>query len=378
MPKKIAFIFALPIRTNPALITMPFGLNVIKLLDKKGYKIDVYLSEYKSSSYDYEFSERVTVHFLDHNYMWPKEGKWSYYSLTTYFRWISFFKLRNKYSHVFASGMAGITLGGILKRTNRKSKFIYMNDEFPDQGITSIWVKSEIRFAKRADFVSTPDESRFPPLCKQIRGLSNKKHFTLPNTPLMEDVENLPIIDWHEYFKIAPAKKIFLMAGGLQEFNQISELITSLQHWPENTVLILKGKNDVKGFKQKHSDLSEKIIWSSESFSPDKLHSLIKYCSASLCLYKHINDNLTYVGKSSGKLMRSVILGKPVITSTSDAFRFVEEMNIGIMTNSTGDIANAIRIIIERGSEMEKNCRDNYFKISFESYWEKFEAVLFD
>ena len=61
--KKAAFIFALPIRTNPILITMPFGLNIIQILDKKGYKIDVFLSEYRNNSYNNLFSNNVNILF---------------------------------------------------------------------------------------------------------------------------------------------------------------------------------------------------------------------------------------------------------------------------------------------------------------------------
>ena len=376
--KKIAFIFALPIRTNPILITMPFGLNVITLLDRKGYEIDVFLSEYRSEAYKDVFSDNVTIHFLDHNYMWPKEGKWSYYFLTTYFKFISFFKLRNSYSHIFASGMAGITLGGILKKSNKKGKFIYMNDEFPDQGNRNIWVASEIKYAQKADFVSTPDEERFPPLCKQIPGLSNKPHFPLPNTPLKDEIKNIPEINWHEYFKIEPSKKIFLMAGGLQEFNLITELLLSVKNWPKEAVLILKGKNDIKGFREKykHLDIPGKIFWTAESFSPEKLHSLIKYSTASMCLYRHINDNLTFVGKSSGKLMRSVLLGKPVVVSNAPGFEFVNELKIGVLVHGVNEIAQGIRFILTNEETLKKNCRLNYNKLSFEKYWTQFEKVL--
>ena len=376
--KKIAFIFALPIRTNPILITMPFGLNVITLLDRKGYDIDVYLSEYRSDAYKGIFSENVTIHFLDHNYLWPKEGIWSYYFLTSYFRFKSFFKLRNTYSHIFASGMAGITLGSILKKSNRKGKFIYMNDEFPDQGTKNIWVNAEIKHAQKADFLSTPDEERFPPLCKQIPGLSNKPHFPLPNTPLLDEINDIPQIDWHAYFEIDPSKKIFLMAGGLQEFNLITELLSSVKNWPDEAVLILKGKNDIKGFREKHQhlDIPGKIFWTAESFSPEKLHSLIQYSTASMCLYRHINDNLKFVGKSSGKLMRSILLGKPVVVSKAPGFEFVDDLNIGKTIEGEEGISEGIRYILENEVELWKNCKKQYQKISFETYWSSFEETL--
>lgn len=359
---------------------MPFGLNVVTLLDRAGYEIDVYLSEYSNNAYDGLFSDRVHFHFLDHNYMWPKEGKWSYWFLTTYFRCLSIFKLRGKYSHVFASGMAGITLGGILKSVNRKAKFIYMNDEFPLQEEMNIWVKSEIRNAQKADFVSTPDEARFPPLCKQIKGLDRKAHFPLPNTPLMDEAATIPEKDWHAHFGIPKDKKLFLMAGGLQGSLLIAELMSSVKNWPENSVLIIKGKHEVRGFKEslEHLNIPEKIIWSVETFDPDTLHSLIRYCAASICLYNGINDNLAAVGKSSGKLMRSVWLGKPVIVSKQDSFQFVEDLGLGKMVDQPEEIADAVRYILENEKTLQENCVKHYPSISFEQYWTAFSKAIMD
>ena len=44
MVGKIAFILAFPIRTAPSLITMPFGMNIIQILDEQGVEIDVFIS----------------------------------------------------------------------------------------------------------------------------------------------------------------------------------------------------------------------------------------------------------------------------------------------------------------------------------------------
>ena len=91
--KKVAFIFALPIRSNPILITMPFGLNIIKILDQKGYNIDVYLSEYKNDAYKELFSKNVTVHFLNQNYLWRNQVPLAYFMVT------NFFKLKSIFQH---------------------------------------------------------------------------------------------------------------------------------------------------------------------------------------------------------------------------------------------------------------------------------------
>ena len=377
--KKVAFIFALPLRTSPILITMPFGLNIIQLLDKKDYEIDVFLSEYSNDSYQTLFSKNVSIHFIDQNYLWRNKVSLAFLLVTNFFKLKSIFKLRNKYDFIFGSGMAGITLGAILKKQNKKAKLVYLNDEFPNQGDLNlgkeIWTKNEIINAQIADIVATPDEYRFNALCNQIPNLSEKINFTLPNTPLIEELEDLPKINWHKEYNIPLEKKIFLMAGGISVHNYVIEIINSTQDWPENAVLLIKGKQN--SLLSKRIKNKKNIFYDDNILSPDKLHSLIKYCTASICIYKEINDNFEFVGKSSGKLMRSIALGKPVITNNSVSFNFVKDLNLGKMISHPNEISNAIKFILKNNDELKEKCRRNYSRISYETYWSKFQKELF-
>lgn len=376
--KKVAFIFALPLRTSPILITMPFGLNIIQLLDKKDYKIDVFLSEYRNDSYQNLFSKNVSIHFIDQNYLWRNKVSLAYFMVTNYFKLKSFFQFKNKYDLIFGTGMTGITLGTILKKQNIKAKLVYLNDEFPKQGELDlgkeIWIENEIINAQTADIVATPDEYRFKALCNQIPNLSNKPNFTLPNTPLINELENLPKINWHKQFHIPVEKNIFLMAGGISDHNYILEIINSVKDWPENTVLLIKGKqnsllNDI--IKNNNN-----IFYSDTVLEPEMLHSLIKYCTASICLYKEVNDNFKFVGKSSGKLMRSIGLGKPVITNNSISFDFINQYNLGILIDTQLNLPNSIKYIIENQDVLNANCKKYYSKISYEKYWKDFEKAI--
>ena len=379
--KSVAFIFALPVRTNPILITMPFGLNVITLLSKKGYQIDVYLTEYTNQSYDIIYSENVTIKFIDQNYLWRNKVSLAFSLVTNYFKCLSFFKLRNKYDFIFSCGMTGITLGQILKKYNKNSKLIYLNDEFPDATTDKkleIWKNAEKHNGSKANIVCTPDESRYEPLCRQIPKLNKIPHYTLPNAPLIDEIKNTPEINWHKYFELSPDKKIFLSAGGIGDLYFLPELLNSLENWPDDAILILKGKNNINSIKNKYSHLpiKDKVIWCSDNFLPDELHSLIKYSTASICLYKNENDNIYYMGKSSGKLMRSIALGKPVITSNFSSLNFVEELEIGKQAGKETEIVKAVNYIIKNGNQLQTNCIQKYSSISFEKYWSKLEESI--
>jgi len=378
MVGKIAFILAFPIRTAPSLITMPFGMNIIQILDEQGVEIDVFLSEYESNVYDDLFSDRVSFKFLDSNYLWPKEGRQSYYALSTFFKLYSFLKLRNRYSHVYGSGMAGIKLADILKKQNKNATFYYLNDELPGDDNKNIWVKGEKKSASNADIIISPDETRIPPLLKQIPDLIDKPAFVLPNSPLLADLTSIPVLDWHKKFSIDKDKKLFLVAGGLSSDTMIEQTINSVKKWPKNTALIVKGKNQSKSFKEKYSKLlnSNNIIFFSEELSPPLLHSLIQYCTASICIYNPRNANLKYIGKSSGKMMRSLLLGRPVIVMKDNAMDFIKETGTGVVINDATEIPKGVIEIQKNEASFIKACEKNKKIFSFEFYWNSFKEGL--
>jgi glycosyltransferase involved in cell wall biosynthesis len=375
---RVAFFFGLSTRTYPILHTMPFGLNVIKMLDQQGYKIDVYLTEFKNHTLEQSFSSNVKIHFLDSKLLWLRPGKINYYLIHAYFKLIILSKLTRKYSFLIGSGSIGISLASVLSKYNKGSRLIYLNDEFPDSGSIEIWRIAEKIAALNSDYVCTPDDCRFLPLCEQIAGLNMKKNFNFSNAPLLKDLENLPNIDWHSYFGLSKEKKMFISAGGIGDVYQLTELLMSVKDWPEDCVLILKGKTKIQMNLRSfdHLESIEKVIWNSDNFSPEKLHSLINYCTASICLYRNIDDNILSMGKSSGKLMRSLALGKPVIASAFDSLSFVEELGIGKLVKHPSEIPNVIKYILNNEEQLKQACKSNYSEISFEKGWNSFSNEL--
>jgi glycosyltransferase involved in cell wall biosynthesis len=169
-----------------------------------------------------------------------------------------------------------------------------------------------------------------------------------------------------------------LCAGGVSETNKINELIKSTSHWPSDCILIIKAKNSNPLLERKITETQKfkNIIFCNDYFSPDELHSLIKYCNGSICLYKNESENIYYLGKSSGKIMRSIALGKPVIATKFPSLEFIEEFGIGKLVENENDIGNAIKYLIENSNYLENNCVNSYHKISFERYWKIIEKRI--
>lgn len=107
--------------------------------------------------------------------------------------------------------------------------------------------------------------------------------------------------------------------------------------------------------------------------TPEKLHLLIGYCTASLCLYRPINDNLKYVGKNSGEIMRSIALGRPVISTNQESFKFIETKKIGYLINNKNEIHVAVQKIVQEEKNLKSNCLKSYHEdLNFETYWNHF------
>ncbi|MCS6832826.1 MAG: hypothetical protein NZ521_04580, partial [Flammeovirgaceae bacterium] len=346
---------------------MPFGLNPIKILSKN-HKIDLFLGEERTQDYNAIFNENVNVFFLDKKIIWERPGKVNYLLLKNYFlaKYVLFPK---KYDVVFGVGQAGACLASLL--ANRiNAPFIYLNDEFPEIYRHKVWQIKENESVKKASFIIVPDETRIEPLRSKMKGIDKIPFTVLPNAPLLCDLQELTPVNWLEYFSLPPNAKIFLLGGGVIDINQIAETLVTVPLWKENFYLIVNGGNELKRKEYAHLDNS-KIIWNYKPFDDKTYHSLIKSSVLNFGLYRN-TDDLEFVGKSSGKIMRSLALGVPVIASNFNSLSFIREYRMGELVSHPLEIPSKINTILENYALYQKNCVEQYPKISYESYWQRF------
>ena len=88
-----------------------------------------------------------------------------------------------------------------------------------------------------------------------------------------------------------------------------------------------------------------------------------------------MSDNFRFIGKSSGKILRSIALGKPVIASKFKSLKYIEDNKFGILVSHPNEISEAIKSIISNQKMYNENCNENYNKISFEKYWKKIPEI---
>jgi glycosyltransferase involved in cell wall biosynthesis len=370
--KKIAFIYYPRSANLVRLDTMPFAINSVVALAKTGWIIDLYLWEDPSPNYTTLFPENVTIKYFTEPRRTPFNLLLWYLQLQLPFKW------RKKYCCVFGVSQIGHYIAHTIAKHN-SAPFIYFNDEFPSY-LGSNWennklTKLEKQIVRKTSMIIVPDSQRFIPLCEEL-GISDlTPHAELPNITLNQT--SIDYIDWHKRLGIPSDSIPFLNAGSLADWAQIPELLSSIPYWPAKVVLVLHSRSSekVEAYRKQlsHLEIQGKIFWSLEPMEESVLNSLVRYCAGNFALYRNSGPNIEYVGLSSGKLLRSLASGSPVIASKLPSLSFVSENKLGILVSHPAEIPKAIETIIQNRELYRTNCLQFCTNnLSFENSWEKF------
>jgi len=381
---KIAFVYY-PHCVNSARIeTMPFALNSIISLAKTGCEVDLFLWENENTNYFSLFPENVKIIYNQEIYKLPLINNSLVVKaintpqVKSVILNFLFQKKYKNYDYVFGLGQIGSYVASIISNSCN-CPFVYYNDEFPscwdNNNIT--WSEIEAKTVEKASIVVVPDEQRILPLSKELR-IATKPCFSLPNIPFMQETF---YVNWHEKLNIPSDYELFLHAGSVTDWAQIPEIMSSVPYWREKTCLIIHTRSNEETLKYRqqlsHLDINGKIFWSLNPLSDSDLNSLVAYCAANFALYRNSGPNIEYIGFSSGKLMRSLIYGSPVIASQLSSLQFVEDYQLGVLVKHSAEIPRAIEKILINRDLYSSNCLDFCkTQASFEQKWVDFYSKL--
>jgi len=372
MKKKIAFVHYPHGPKSARLETMPFALNTVMNLANVGWEIDLYLWERPllgkpASNYDGLLPKNVTVRYFTELRYSPVQN-----SLDS---WLRFrFGQSSNYLCVFGLGQKGAFIGAVIAKASQ-CPFVQIVDEFPSNWGTNLWSKLEQEAAKQATMLVVPDAQQFPFLCKELDIPPNKPYAALPNVAAVHSLNEQ--IDWHSKLGLPKHAIPFLYAGSVSAWAQVPELMSTVPLWPEPAILVIhsRSQNEIQTFRQQYSHLevANRIFWSSQPLSQDYLNSLVAYCEGNFALYCNTGPHIEYAGFSSGKLMRSLACGSPVIASSLLSFTFVTEHQLGVLVKEPAKIPDAVKQMMGRREEYRKRCLDFcQTHASFEAHWPKF------
>jgi glycosyltransferase involved in cell wall biosynthesis len=354
--RRIAFVYApgpshgLTVPDAARLETMPFAINTIMRLAAADWKIDVFLWESPLVDYHEIFPANVRFRYevlprrIFHG-MRPIR-------LTARFMWCT------NYGCAFGLGQIGSYLGAVISLASR-CPLVLLNDEFSSHFGHNHWDALERWAAKHANAIIVPSAERISHLEKELRLSDQGKRFVeFRNTPNVS--HPLEKRDWHALLGIPSGRRIFLNAGTLGDWAQVPEMLCGVVHWPPDSVLLLHSRTPEQedGYRQQlsHLHVPGRVFWTSAPLPDKLLNSLVAHCNGSFALYRNIGPNIFLTGTSSGKLMRSVMCGSPVIASGFDSLRFVSREGIGVQVSHPSEIPAAIQELSRNERTYREKC----------------------
>jgi glycosyltransferase involved in cell wall biosynthesis len=353
--QRIAFVYAPASPPDEArLETMPVAINTITRLAAAGWNIDVFLWERRFADYHEIFPTTVRLRYQVTPRRIYRPANLRRHPIRLTARFMSCIK----YECAFGLGQLGSYLGGVISLVSR-CPLVLMNDEFPSHFGRNRWARLERWAAERASVILVPSADRIPRLAEEL-GLSDQrqKFAEFRNTPKVSPP--LEKRDWHALLGIPSGRRIFLHAGQLGDWVQVPEILSSIVHWPADAVLLLHSltREQAGGYRQQlsHLDVPGRVFWTSAPLSDKLLNSLVAHCNGSFALYRNTGPNISLIGTSSGKLMRSVMCGSPVIASNFDSLRFVSREGIGVQVCHPSEIPAAIQELIRNEQAYRERC----------------------
>jgi glycosyltransferase involved in cell wall biosynthesis len=342
--QRVAFVFY-P-HAGVRLDSMPFAVHIIKRLALSGWHVDVFL----------------WTRFDEGNSKLPENVHYKYVGMKTSPASLQIAELtlrfmgHTRYRCVFSVGQIGSYIGAIISAASR-CPYVLLNDEFPSFWSHSRWTYLERWGASRADVIVVPSEDRCDTLREELQIEATRPFVTIRNSPEL----NLPIIhrNWHKVMGIPRGKKIFVHAGFLGDWTQVPEILASVSYWPDDAILLLHSRSQDEAVRYRrqvsHLENPERVFWSLEPLSEDLLNSLVSYCDGCFALYRgHPNNEL--MGTSSGKLMRSIVCGTPVLVSSFKSLEFVTREGLGIQIRHPSEIPIAVCNLMRNRETYRAHC----------------------
>jgi glycosyltransferase involved in cell wall biosynthesis len=212
--------------------------------------------------------------------------------------------------------------------------------------------------SRQAAFVIIQDEERAALLARDNQ-LSLDRMICVPNAPLGPASHQCS--DYlRQRFSLSADTKIVLCSGAIGAWACIHQLVRSTQDWPDNWVLVCH--NHSRGTSPNYRDYTAALLYLAKPgrvfFSDDplprhKYPELVQSADVGVAFYcvqpgvAHMQDNIRYIGLSSGKLAYYLQAGLPVIVNNVPSLRrLVTTYHCGEVTDDPSLTVYAIERIL--------------------------------
>lgn len=241
----------------------------------------------------------------------------------------------------------------------------------------------EIALSQKAKYIIIQDVERAGILAEENH-INKDKIISVPNSPIGKAKREISDY-WHKKFELPQDKKIVLYAGSLGNWTGIDKIITSVEKWPDNWILVVHTRFDstmspeVKRLQS--LAIPNKVFFSLNPVSNEEYERLLNSADIGIAFYVEdtgstcTQKNIQSIGFSSGKIAYYLHCGLPVIVN--DFSSIGEKLKLercGIAVKDESEIKTAICQIEQNYMEYSRNaCRffDQYLE-----YENNFKTVL--
>ncbi|MCF6147392.1 MAG: methyltransferase domain-containing protein [Candidatus Kuenenia sp.] len=276
-----------------------------------------------------------------------------------------------KYEWIIGFDPAGL-IRAVLLGSAWNVPFIYHSLELCSQ--EDPYKEIERIFSQKALFTLIQDNARAD-IFAQTNGLDRGKIEIIYNSSLGDaSFEKSDFL--RDTFKIQKDKKIVLATGTLLPITCIDQIITSVDSWPDNFVLVLHGWIPDKNFELKVlkeiKTKKDKIFLSMEILGVDEKHKVFQSADIGLAFYNPIDTNLKFAAGSSGKIFDFMKAGVPIIGNNIPGMsELLVGSGCGMVVNNASEIGNVLHNLMDQYEIYKKGCSESFPKYEFGRCYEK-------
>jgi glycosyltransferase involved in cell wall biosynthesis len=243
----------------------------------------------------------------------------------------------------------------------------------------------EQQLCKKAAFVITQDKERAELLARD-NDISTGRILCIPNSPLGK-AERRQSDYLRIKYNISADKKIILHSGSIYTWTCILELIHSTFAWPADWVLVCHTRHASSTLNPEYLTALRylgklgKVIFSFDPLPQEEYPLLVQSADIGVAFYSiqntttYTQDNIRFIGLSSGKLAYYLQSGLPVLVNEIPSLRrLVTTYKCGLVVDDPADTHYAIKHLLSDYETYSNNAVECFRKeFAFE---QKFNNVI--
>lgn len=288
--------------------------------------------------------------------------------------WAFFRAILKRPRFVLAIGLRGLLIAGIF-RVIFGSKIIYNCLELypPDRnrrGLASLARNLEVYITKRVELIIIQDQSRAR-LLSNINKLQDAKYSYFPNFPLLPSTQpsDFELSEFRRRLGIPEGKRLILFAGGIYPGIKLSNAVMQLRSLSEDWCMIIQSHDGVsclEGAEVQELLAARRLFLFLDPLDQSDFWLLLNLIDIGFAWYPPTgNDNMTFVGLSSGKVASYWAAGKPVIINRLPFYEDVlPKYMAGIVVDEHDEIPSAVKDIdgkMNAYSQGARSCYEAFF-----------------